>query len=582
MTTVRTLRENPRKWAKAAGIVCTALLVGMLTTSDCLSADPSRHWLHAGALPPGAIGGQRLLRGGPLVGCQQQVEIKVPNGIEISADVGGGYGAANEGSLTTAVQVGPLYRFRAVGVPGMTNVEVYPTIELVDRIYPPAGKESDFPIRVELTLDDLRMAAQGAFITRVVYLENPKTALPIEQKLSEEENKQLWFEAKATDDPLVLADQMGRPIAIVRLGSRSYGSENRDPRFASSVHLAGFQSSDCETYNEQESPQPYPGTFDAGCYNETDCECGPNCSVAGPRDEYLCDGNDAQLQAAVEHDGTLIGIEQEDTVAHYESPDGRLLVVPSNKVCIYAPRYASVRQVVNPVAAKQRLFVDAVGDQIILAEADRDQLPSSSLQNLSLQERAIDVVTSLYRSREQPIEGLRREKVLLTKSSVGPQLNLQMVMAEEFSAEEKAVIAEHSLAAITWTGDQQVQVVLEGRGASAVFHVDEPGIIYELFGPSKPKLRLVKLASTDSAQPGDEIEFTLRYDNVGEVAIKNVTLVDNLTTRLKFVEGSANSSRDAEFAFVNNDAGSLVLRWQLVEELPPGEGGFITFKTVVR
>ncbi len=574
MTTVRTLRENPLQWAKAAGIVCTALLVGMLMASDCLSADPSRHWLHAGAMPPGAIGSQRLLRGGPLVGCQQRIEIRVPDEILISADVGGGYGTAQSGSLTTAVQVGPLYRFRAVGVPGMPSVEVYPTVELVDRIYPPAGKESEFPIRIELTLDDLRLAAQGAFITRVVYIENPKTALPLEQKLSEEENEQLWFEAKATDDPLVLADQMGRPIAIVRLGSRSYEQSNRDPRFASSVELAGFQSSDCETCEKSECPQPYPGCFD--------CACGPNCSVPGPRDEYLCDGDDAQFQAGVEHDGTLVGIEQEDTIAHYESPDGRLLVVPSNKVCIYAPRYASVRQVVNPMGAQQRLFVDAVGDQVILSEAERDQLPSASLQNLALQERAIDVATSLYRGREQPIEGLRRDKVLLTQSSVGPQLNLQMVMVGEFTAEEKVVIAEHSLAAITWTGDQQVQVVLEGRGASAVYHVDEPGIIYELFGPSTPKLRLVKLASTDSAQPGEEVEFTLRYDNVGDVPIKNVTLVDNLTTRLKYVDGSAKSSRDAEFAVANNDAGSLVLRWQLVEELPPGEGGFITFKTIVR
>ncbi len=32
----------------------------------------------------------------------------------------------------------------------------------------------------------------------------------------------------------------------------------------------------------------------------------------------------------------------------------------------------------------------------------------------------------------------------------------------------------------------------------------------------KPRLRLVKAVSTESANPGDIIEFVLRYENIGE------------------------------------------------------------------
>ena len=48
-----------------------------------------------------------------------------------------------------------------------------------------------------------------------------------------------------------------------------------------------------------------------------------------------------------------------------------------------------------------------------------------------------------------------------------------------------------------------------------------------------PRLRLIKLASTGNALPGEEVEFTLRFDNIGDQVIGNVTIVDNLTTRLR-------------------------------------------------
>ena len=48
------------------------------------------------------------------------------------------------------------------------------------------------------------------------------------------------------------------------------------------------------------------------------------------------------------------------------------------------------------------------------------------------------------------------------------------------------------------------------------------------------------------ALPGEVVEFTHRFDNVGDHEIGNVTIVDNLTTRLEYVPNSATSSVDVE------------------------------------
>ena len=46
-----------------------------------------------------------------------------------------------------------------------------------------------------------------------------------------------------------------------------------------------------------------------------------------------------------------------------------------------------------------------------------------------------------------------------------------------------------------------------------------------------------------TAQPGEEVEFTLRFDNVGDRVIGNVTIIDSLTTRLEYVDGTPEVAR---------------------------------------
>ncbi len=168
-------------------------------------------------MPPGAIGRLRLHRGGPLSGYFQPVEIRAPDGAWISLAQEGGYSEPQASRALVGMQLGEVYRLRVTEIPGLPGTEIYPTIELLDRLYPPPGLATQFPVPVQLTQDELEMASEGMFVTRVIYLEDPDQALPIAQRA---DGDQPWTEAAPGDDPLVVADQLGRPMAILRMGGR--------------------------------------------------------------------------------------------------------------------------------------------------------------------------------------------------------------------------------------------------------------------------------------------------------------------------------------------------------------------------
>ena len=62
---------------------------------------------------------------------------------------------------------------------------------------------------------------------RVVYLEPPQTALPF----PDDPRRQRYFEARPGQDPLEVADGLGRPLAIVRIGSRVPDWDQQTGRF---------------------------------------------------------------------------------------------------------------------------------------------------------------------------------------------------------------------------------------------------------------------------------------------------------------------------------------------------------------
>lgn len=123
------------------------------------------------------------------------------------------------GSLSSpaqvAVNVGHYYRLRVADMPEFPGVEIYPSIELLDRLHPPAGREAEYPIPVILTAADLKLAMAGQMVTRIVYLEQPQRAADFDP---------LRRDFPQSPDPatnaLQEADRLGRPLLIVRIGGR--------------------------------------------------------------------------------------------------------------------------------------------------------------------------------------------------------------------------------------------------------------------------------------------------------------------------------------------------------------------------
>ena len=172
--------------------------------------------LHRADLPPGVVGQGQIRRGGPLAGYFQPVRIIPPEGARVGLLQGRRFDRPAAGPRLVGMLIGPVYRLKVTGIPQHPGEEVYPTIELVNRLYPPPGLATRFPIPVHLTLEEIEMALRGQFVTRVVYLENPDHALPVR----ENDQTQRVFDVARRQDPLQAADQLGRPMAIVRIGSR--------------------------------------------------------------------------------------------------------------------------------------------------------------------------------------------------------------------------------------------------------------------------------------------------------------------------------------------------------------------------
>lgn len=308
----------------------------------------------------------------------------------------------------------------------------------------------------------------------------------------------------------------------------------------------------------------------------------PDQAIIGPGDEYLCDGGDFGLPAAVRADWSVDGLEQEDAIAHYDTLDGRVVVTPSNRVCIYAPRFAAVRRVENPLAHERRQLIDIALEETTPVDSVDAQPVVASTQRTGVAINLGQRPPSLFRGREQATEYVQVVAPGEFYNSVGPYATLEILRTGEIVGSEQPIIKKCVQSAVAWNGDQAAQVVFSNRQAVAVVGLKQPGVIYQTDEPGDPRLRLIKLASASNAQPGEEVEFTLRFDNIGNQTIGNVTIIDNLTTRLEYVSNTARSTVSANFSSVSNGAGSTVLRWEIVDPVKPGAGGVLQFKCRVK
>ncbi|MCA9265105.1 MAG: DUF11 domain-containing protein [Planctomycetales bacterium] len=363
---------------------------------------------------------------------------------------------------------------------------------------------------------------------------------------------------------------------------------------AGAVTARGGQSFVRPVVANEMSPESIDAGYAAPPVTNAPHACGGACCQPAPKshlhrglyhppDEYLCDGGDRRPAASVDDDWNIQGVGLEDTIAHYDTIHGDTKVVNSNQECIYAPRFAAVRRVTGIwegqqwTTAGRAIDTTAANEQQLNAAAGRLNLPLATVRNVrNLSPQGLGNVQqgSLLRKRLPPREF--RQRLL-------PFENIEVISSGEYALADEALLAEGVSAAISWSniaapqitvGRLQVDLEKASRGGQEVYH-------YHI-GEDAAELRVVKIASTKHAQPGDTVHFTLRFDNVGDEEIGNVTIVDNLTTRLEYVEESQQCSVDANFDSLQNEGESLRLQWDIIKSLRPNEGGIIQFDCKVR
>jgi hypothetical protein len=167
-------------------------------------------------MPPGVIGSIQLRHKPHLRGVWQAIEVRGPQGVQVNFAEGGQFAPDIPSPARVAVLVGPVYRLRLTGIPGDEDLELFPTIEVIDRTCPPAEREHRFPIPIEIDEMDIADAARGEMVMRVIYVEDNEIAEPVNTAGL----PQRVLDVRPDQNALRTADSMGRPVAILRMGSR--------------------------------------------------------------------------------------------------------------------------------------------------------------------------------------------------------------------------------------------------------------------------------------------------------------------------------------------------------------------------
>ena len=239
------------------------LTVALLVYLSQVSPTLGQRYLTKGEDAPGLTAQKKLLANPELATFVQPVQVFTPRGSLVSMWSSQGFGVPDNSELMVGLTVGQVYRLKVSNIHRHFESAVYPSIELIDRLYPPQGMKNQFPIQIVITQDDLEKAIQGRMVTKVIYLEDGEVALPYRPIRDD----QPWFDIGQSEDTLRVARRMGRPMAIVRIGSRvptfeemttrefDFGSQ---PVFEMQMPMPNHQHFDMPSQPMFDPPMPDP------------------------------------------------------------------------------------------------------------------------------------------------------------------------------------------------------------------------------------------------------------------------------------------------------------------------------------
>jgi uncharacterized repeat protein (TIGR01451 family) len=482
--------------------------------------------------------------------------------------------------VTLGFRPGYVYRVKIDRLPGQ-QLPLYPTLEVRGSLcLPPQVNPADYPVPFVLDETDVAHVLEGVLLTKVIYLEHPDRAAPAATR----PGQLLERAVSPGEDLLEEARQYGRPMVVVRVGGRPQDTaELMRQAIPGTILLPG----------EKSLPPARVPPF-VPCLTAL-----PYDPVLGPRqpeEECLQDGGDIGRRAGIGPGGRLEGLDPTDTVAEYTDCQGRRHVTPSNRVCLCVPRYAAVRSEL-PLAGYETRVVPAGA-----AEAARQVQVGTLLP--SLEAHRYEQLTAV-RAKQRPSTAASETVVgRLVRLEVldayhvyeGPALALGTSAIRQLTEVERVRLARQIAFALGFSQRSATTTVGAVKGPAVVGRVEGLGLYTATVETcdvtavcSEPPqllvdkpMHLFKWADRHSAEVGDVVTFYLKYSNCGGKPIEDVAVSDSLTGRLGYVPGSAKADRNAVFTMQQNEAGSVVLRWEISGKLLPGQGGLISFQARVR
>ncbi|SFI47894.1 hypothetical protein [Planctomicrobium piriforme] len=212
-------------------LIWSACALGVFSAASLQAQD--RHLPLDHRAPTGVAGRWSALTKPGIAGAPQPVRFTLPGAGVVSFYSGSPHHPVPFAAPAQAgLGVGYVYRIRISDMPDYPGIELFPTVELIDRLHPPAGLEQEFPIPVQITAEDIETVLQDRMVTKVIYLEQPDLAAPVEQTEG----------ARIENLPPVVnllqaADLRGRPMAIIRMGGRIPDPRGTTDEFFSSSPL---------------------------------------------------------------------------------------------------------------------------------------------------------------------------------------------------------------------------------------------------------------------------------------------------------------------------------------------------------
>jgi hypothetical protein len=142
----------------------------------------------------------------------QPVEIRGPEGMQISIETAEGWSPLSAAPLRMGLAVGSPYRLRLAGSTAGETWELFPSIRLLARLATPPGMAWRFPVELVVDEADISSALAGSLVRRVVYV----SCDPEREGVTPAN----WFDVRPGDDAMQVATTLGDPIAEIIMGNR--------------------------------------------------------------------------------------------------------------------------------------------------------------------------------------------------------------------------------------------------------------------------------------------------------------------------------------------------------------------------